>query len=135
MNGQTKMTNLLLVDTDILIDVANGIPNAINRLKSESESLFLAISVITKMELVVGCRNKIELQHLHQFLQNYELIFIDEFISNKSVELIVDYRLSHGLLIPDALIAATAIALQIPLLSKNQKDYRFIPELNLLPYP
>jgi|GEM_PF-5983719 len=27
------MTKLLLVDTDILIDVANGIPNAINRLK------------------------------------------------------------------------------------------------------
>ena len=93
MNGQTKMTNLLLVDTDILIDVANGIPNAINRLKSESESLFLAISVITKMELVVGCRNKTELQHLHKFLQNYELIFIDEFIFNKAVELIVDYRL------------------------------------------
>ena len=26
------------------------------------------------------------------------------------------------------------IALKIPLLSKNQKDYRFVPELNLLTY-
>ena len=45
------------------------------------------------------------------------------------------YYLSHGLLIADALIAATAIENQIPLLSKNQRDYRFISELNLLKYP
>jgi predicted nucleic acid-binding protein len=45
------------------------------------------------------------------------------------------YRLSHGLLIPDALIAATAINFNIPLLTKNQSDYRFIKEVNLLPYP
>ena len=45
------------------------------------------------------------------------------------------YRLSHGLLIPDALIAATAIEADTPLVSKNQKDYRFIKDLQLLPYP
>jgi hypothetical protein len=45
------------------------------------------------------------------------------------------YCLSHGLLIADALIAATAIALNLPLLSKNQRDYRFIEGLNLLSYP
>jgi predicted nucleic acid-binding protein len=45
------------------------------------------------------------------------------------------YALSHGLQIPDALIAATALALNIPLLSKNQRDYRFISGLSLLPYP
>ena len=45
------------------------------------------------------------------------------------------YALSHGLQIPDALIAATALAFNIPLLSKNQRDYRFIVGLSLLPYP
>ena len=129
------MTDFLLVDTDILIDVGNGIPNAIARLSLESQNLSLAISVVTKMELIVGCRNKTELQYLHKFLQDYELFFIDKFVSNEAVRLIEEYRLSHGLLIPDALIAATAIARQIPLLSKNQKDYRFIPELNLSAYP
>ena len=129
------MNEFLLVDTDILIDVANAIPNAIVRLKLESQNSSLAISVVTKMELIVGCRNKTELQYLHKFLRNYEVILIDKFISIKAVQLIEDYRLSHGLLIPDALIAATAIARQIPLLSKNQKDYRFIPELNLFTYP
>ncbi len=87
------------------------------------------------MELIVGCRNKTELQNLDKFLRHYELIPINESISKKAVKLVETYRLSHGLLIPDALIAATAIALNIPLLSKNQKDYRFIPQLNLLVYP
>jgi len=45
------------------------------------------------------------------------------------------YRLSHGLVIPDSLIAATAIVLNYPFITKNQRDYRFIQGLNLLPYP
>jgi predicted nucleic acid-binding protein len=38
-------------------------------------------------------------------------------------------------LIPDALIAATALYHQEPLISKNQRDYRFIEGLTLQPYP
>jgi hypothetical protein len=45
------------------------------------------------------------------------------------------YRLSHGLLIADALIAATAISSDLSFVSKNQRDYRFIEDLQLLPYP
>jgi len=39
------------------------------------------------------------------------------------------------LLIADAFIAATAIIYNLPLASKNQRDYRFIENLNLLSYP
>lgn len=53
----------------------------------------------------------------------------------KGVTLLQQYRLSHGLLIADALIAATATETGIPLISKNQRDYRFIEGLQLLPYP
>jgi predicted nucleic acid-binding protein len=45
------------------------------------------------------------------------------------------YRLSHGLLIADSLIAATATYLDEPFVSKNQRDYRFIANLKLLSYP
>jgi hypothetical protein len=60
---------------------------------------------------------------------------ITEPISDKAVDLLRRYRLSHGLDIPDALIAATAIEHNQPFASKNQRDYRFIAGLNLLPYP
>ena len=129
------MKQKLLIDTDILIDVSRGIPIAINRLQSELENSTLAISSITQMELIVGCRNKTELQSLEKFLQRYVVIKVDELITDKAIELLIQYRLSHGLLIPDGLIAATAIVTDTPLLSKNQRDYRFISELNLLSYP
>jgi predicted nucleic acid-binding protein len=87
------------------------------------------------MELIVGCRNKTELQNLEKFLRYYAIIKVNESISEKAIELLSLYRLSHGLLIPDGLIAATAIVVNAPLLSKNQRDYRFISELNLLSYP
>ena len=53
----------------------------------------------------------------------------------KATQLLLQYRLSHGLLIADAFIASTAICWNYPLISKNQRDYRFISELNLLRYP
>lgn len=129
------MKQKLVIDTDILIDVSRGIPIAINRLQSEAENSTLAISSITQMELIVGCRNKTELQSLENFLQRYVVIKVNELITDKAIELLIQYRLSHGLLIPDGLIAATAIVTDTPLLSKNQRDYRFISELNLLSYP
>lgn len=129
------MKQKLLVDTDILIDVSRGIPIAINRLQSEANNSTLAISAITQMELIVGCRNKTELQNLKKFLRSYIIIKVNEVITDKAIDLLSQYRLSHGLLIPDGLIAATAIVVNAPLLSKNQRDYRFISELNLLSYP
>lgn len=129
------MKQKLLVDTDILIDVSRGIPIAINRLQSEANNSTLAISAITQMELIVGCRNKTELQNLKKFLRSYIIIKVNEVITDKAIDLLSQYRLSHGLLIPDGLIAATAIVVNAPLLSKNQRDYRFISGLNLLSYP
>lgn len=129
------MLQQILIDTDILIDVARSIDQAIDRLNAEAQNATLVISVVTQMELLVGCRNAIELQNLQRFLERYASIRLNEAISDQAIQLLTTYYLSHGLLIPDALIAATAMTLNIPLLSKNQRDYRFIPALNLLPYP
>ncbi|WP_196527378.1 type II toxin-antitoxin system VapC family toxin [Nostoc commune] len=95
----------------------------------------LAISIITQMELMVGCRNKAELQTLENFLKHFYIIKIDQAVSDTAVDLLRSYRLSHNLAIPDSLIAATAIVWNYPFITKNQRDYRFIQGLNLLPYP
>jgi predicted nucleic acid-binding protein len=92
----------------------------------------LAISVITQMELMIGCRNKKESEELSMFLDRFEILKLTDFISDRAVNLLQDYRLSHGILIPDALIAATALVHDCSLLTKNQRDYRFIDGL-LLP--
>jgi predicted nucleic acid-binding protein len=129
------MTSSTIVDTDIIIDVGRGIPEAANCLQGLKSSSRLAISVVTQMELIVGCTNKLELRTLEKFLQQFDVIRIDQPISDKAVDLLRLYRLSHGLLIADGLIAATAITYESPFVTKNQRDYRFIQNLNLLPYP
>ena len=133
-SGETKIVHRILVDTDILIDVGRSVEVALLKLEMLAPAN-LAVSVITQMELMIGCRNRRELQILEQFVRKFEIIQLNEVISNRVIELLYTYRLSHGLLIADALIAATAIVNHAPLLSKNQRDYRFIQDLNLLSYP
>ena len=125
----------ILVDTDILIDIANDDATAKFRLRRESEVATLAISTITAMELTIGCRNKAELRALQEFLAQFSELPLTSQVGDRATQLLATYYLSHGLLIADALVAATAIEYQIPLLSKNQRDFRFIATLELLPYP
>ncbi|MEH2230371.1 MAG: type II toxin-antitoxin system VapC family toxin [Nostoc sp.] len=135
MSGQSHMTNSTIFDTDILIDAGRGVLEAVKCLQNLKASSNLAISIITQMELMVGCRNKVELQTLENFLKQFYIIKIDQAVSDTAVDLLRSYRLSHNLAIPDSLIAATSIVWNYPFITKNQRDYRFIQGLNLLPYP
>jgi predicted nucleic acid-binding protein len=126
---------MTVVDTDILIDAALQIGEAIDCLDQIERESTLAISVITEMELLVGCRSKTELRTTDRFLQRFQVLRLNEEACDKALELLRQYRLSHGLLIPDAMIAATAITMGHPLISKNQRDFRFIDGLQLLTYP
>ncbi len=125
---------LTIVDTDILIDVSRNDEHAVDLLLNLENTSQLAISAITQAELIVGCRNKTELNVLHGFLHRFQILQISEAISERGLDLLTQYNLSHGLLIPDALIAATALILDHPFVTKNQRDFRFISDLNLLSY-
>ena len=125
----------VVVDSDVLIDVARNNPVAAAHIYKLSQNYTLVISAITYMEVIVGVRSKIELLQTKQFLTQFAIIKLNADISDIAMGLLETYRLSHGLQIPDALIAATAIWMKVPLSSKNQRDFRFISRLNLLPYP
>jgi predicted nucleic acid-binding protein len=126
---------LTIVDTDILIDAARSIAGAMECLTRIQQHSVAAVSVITRMELLVGCRNKMEQRHAERFIERFHLLKLTESVSDTAVVLLQQYRLRYGLAIPDALIAATALTVNQPLISKNQRDYRFIKGLQLLPYP
>ena len=126
---------LTIFDTDILINVGRGKTEAISCLQTLAQTSTPAISVVTQMELIVGCRDKPELQTLTSFFKRFQTLKITEQISVKAVELLNQYRLSHGLLIADALIAAPALETNENFITGNQKDFRFIGGLKLLSYP
>lgn len=129
------MSDLVVVDTDILIDAGRNVNEAVNYLQQIEQQTSLAISVITQMELFIGCRNKAEFRTTERFLKRFQIIKLNEQISDTAIDLLRRYRLSHGLLIADALIASTALSLEKPFVTKNQSDYRFIEKLHLLAYP
>ena len=127
------MASLVLVDTDILIDAGRGIPLAVAFLARQSEEV-LAVCAVTRMELIVGCRNKGELRTLDRFLRAFRVFSLTPEITQKAEDLLRQYRLSHGLLIPDALIAATAVGAGVALATENLADFRFIDGLQLAAY-
>jgi len=121
---------MVLCDTDVFIEAFKN-----NRLATD---LFrrigfdnIALSAITLMELYFGALNKRELSKIKNRLQKLEILDLDKEITGTAVNLIERYAKSHGLHIPDALIASTAICKEMELLTFNLKDFRFIEGIRL----
>ena len=129
------MNTTFLIDTDVLIDSMRNNLVAATELERLLRYGRLGGSVVTRMELIVGCRDKQALLITQQLLNGLELVPLNEGISDIADGLVTRFCLSHGLKIADALIAATALYYALPLLTKNLRDFRFIPGLKLLPYP
>ena len=121
---------MVLCDTNILIHAFNGRFDTIQQLNNIGYANIL-LSAITVMELYQGMGNKIELAQMKKKIKYFDVIQFDDQVSEKSIELIAQFRLSNDLQIPDAIIGATAIVHQIPLFTYNLKDFRFMPDIIL----
>ena len=124
-----------LTDSDILIDAERGVRAAIDFLIAQRVSGGLRLSVVSAMELIAGCRNSQELATLNQFLRHAIVVEIDPSISQLARGWMESYFLSHGLMIADALIAATAHDQRVPLFTKNVRHFQMLPGLTVIrPY-
>ncbi|MBI4648497.1 MAG: type II toxin-antitoxin system VapC family toxin [Bacteroidia bacterium] len=122
--------SFVLCDTNILIHLFLNDSNTIAELsKIGSENIL--ISSVTEMELLKGAGDKKELLEMKKKIVNYAILHFNEKVSGISVELVQNYHLSHGLKIPDAIIAASSIAFELPLFTYNLKDFKYIPDINL----
>lgn len=129
--------SLPLVDSDILIDVLRKNTLAVSMLDVLLSKGPVAVSVVSRMETIKGCLNREAQQQAERLLKQLQLVGLDARIATRADQLVTQYFLSHRLAVADALIAATAIVYELPLLSKNQKDFRFLDKagLQLMPYP
>jgi predicted nucleic acid-binding protein len=119
----------LLLDTTVLIDLSRGNEQAADFIEESKTKNLLAISIISAMELVVGCRNKQEVVFAQKLIAEFSLIPLSATISNQAYDWLIHYSKSHGLLIPDALIGATAFIEQLELVTNNIKDFQMLPDL------
>ena len=112
----------MLIDTDVLIWYIKGNARAYRAIE-QYNSFF--ISVVTYMELVQGMRNKQELNTLRKAMYSWDakILYISEEISAKAMFYIEQHFLSHSIQLADALIAATAAAHGLPILTANNKHF------------
>lgn len=87
------------------------------------------ISVITEMELLGWYRiSNEEKEKLQSFVNDVTIIQIERGVVQKTIEL----RQSHKIKLPDAIIAATALANELYLISHNSADFKNINGLHVI---
>ena len=118
MNG-----NKYLADTNILLYIISGNTSIANYINQE-----FYISEITEIELL---GNKgitpLQLKYRTQIINNCTIVNLSENIKRIAISI----KQNHTLKIPDAIIAATSIYLNLPLLTAD-KDFKKIKELELI---
>ncbi|MEK6747643.1 MAG: PIN domain-containing protein [Pseudomonadota bacterium] len=121
---------MILIDSDVLIWLTRGHTGAKERLGQVNP---WRISTLTYMELAQGCRNKDELVRIKRgfAMQQTEILPVTPAISEHAMALIDEHALADGLLLADALIAATAIEHQLTLLTGNARHFAAIAQLKI----
>ena len=121
---------MILCDTNVIIEIFKGNEKILKRIESIGLD-DIAISSITVMELYFGAINKKELNKIKKHLKALNIVHFDNDVSKMAVSMIESYSKSHGLQIPDAIIAATGLLYEMKLLTLNLKDFRYIAGLKL----
>lgn len=123
----------MIVDTDVLIWYSRGNQQAIDVIHGLER---FSLSVVTYIEIIQGVRNKTELNAFKKALGilNAQIIQIDDLISTKAMFYVEQYALSHTMGLADALIGASSVIKQLPLITGNEKHYKHLPEIKLQPF-
>jgi predicted nucleic acid-binding protein len=121
----------LLVDTDIIIDALKGIKPARDLFRRQEIDIYC--SILTKKELLSkeGLVSS-EKKRIEEMLSKLKILRIDNSIHLQFADLLQKYG-DRPEAIADYIIAATALAKRLPLLTRNKKHFEHIKEIILSP--
>ncbi len=102
------------------------------KLRDYIEGLGFFVDSTVYIECIQGSKSNLEKQKIKDYLNNFPLLPITPKISKRAIELIDSYSNSHGLLLADALIAATALENDLTIITYNVDDFKFIKNLKWL---
>lgn len=121
----------LLVDTDILIDYLKKVKPARALFAGGVADIYC--SILSKKELLIkpGLSSS-ERKKVINMLSKLKILKIDNEINNKYMLLLEKYGM-HRVTMPDYIIAATAWAKDLPLLTRNKRHFDHIKEIKLVP--
>jgi predicted nucleic acid-binding protein len=126
---------MILLDSDVMIDLLRQYPPAMKWFDTLDNKEEIILSGYVVMELIQGCRSKAEQASVQRELAACGTVWLSPVGCDEALEVFVEYHLSHGAGLLDVLIGQTAVALEVPLYTFNQRHYRFIPGLQTVqPY-
>ena len=120
----------MIFDTDIFIWAQRGNEKAAKLMEMSEER---HLSVQSYMELLQCAKNKKQHQYIKDFLTSFDfrMLPLTENIGHRASIYIEEYTMASGLRSGDAIIAATAVENNLPLVSSNVKHFKMIKELKL----
>ena len=118
---------MLLLDTDVLIDIQRGHAPAVEWFASLPQ--LPAVPGLVVMELIQDAENREQIDRARRLVAPLPIVWPAADDCDRALSHFERYHLSHGLGLLDALIAACAIGLSTPLCTFNLKHYRPVPGL------
>lgn len=121
----------VLIDSSIFIGIARKEPKAEQAMHSIRKSEVLFCDIVLA-EVLAGSRNHEEYKRTaSHILRAYRILPMTEEVCERFREILVSKPANDGVHISDFLIAATAIAHNIPLLTLNKRHFSRIKGLQL----
>lgn len=120
----------MLFDTDILIWVQKGNKKAARVVEASPQRF---ISTLTYMELLQYPQSRDMQKIVKSFLVDFDfqILPLTENIGHRAAIYIEQYSLAAGLRAGDAIIAATAVENNMPLITGNKKHFKSISGLDI----
>ncbi len=124
---------MLILDTDVLIDIQHGIPSALTWYAGLKELPHVPGLVV--MELIQGAKNAKQVHDVLRLTAPLPVVWATSSDGERALADFAKLHLSHGLGPLDAMIASIAVGLSADLCTFNDKHYRAVSGLSILrPY-
>ena len=120
-----------LIDTNVLSRIFTGDKDV----KDFIETLDASVCTVIYVECLQGSKSNREKLIVESYLARFELLGLTTDISTRTIDLIRTYSNTHGLLLADALIAATCLEHNLTLVTYNINDFQFVEGLRYLKPP
>ncbi|MCL2646214.1 MAG: PIN domain-containing protein [Phycisphaerales bacterium] len=125
----------LLFDSSIVIDAANDHRDALDYVRDHLMAEVAVIHAFTFAEVIVGTNDARELFRLRRFLRPFRIEYPTVEDWPDALNFFEHLHLSHKVDLPDCLIAATALRLNLPVATVNDRHFRLFKGLTVIrPY-
>ena len=121
------MLQPVLPDSDVLVDYLRGLPQAVALV--ERYEVRIVLSAIVVAEVYAGARYGRDREILARLVSLFPVVPVTAEVARTGGLLKLDYGPSHGIGLPDALVAATVLQEKADLKTLNVKHYPMLAGL------